>query len=280
MTTQSTQKNEPTNATNSPANASEVPLLGEAAVARHRDAAIGLPAESVQSPRVAARLAIANAAVGVAAVLACEARIAAECPSLSINVIRETPSIARAFGFLSAAVNRSPQATELAQRVPEGYGLRNKLLSTAVALSSSGLIPAREVAAIQRGTGKIDMAEDLEQLAALFHRHEAAIQGKHPITSADLDHATSLGAQLLGLLKPSGVVKDTRPSAEIAETVELRDRFFTLLVNHYEEVWKAGAHLWGRSVDDHVPPLARRTSTRRAPEANPLAPVAQPAAVQ
>jgi hypothetical protein len=51
---------------------------------------------------------------------------------------------------------------------------------------------------------------------------------------------------------------------------------WTLLERSWEaNVWRAGAYLFGRDVDQHVPPLHSRMSTKRKPAPAPV--VAMPA---
>ena len=184
-------------------------------------------------------------------------------PKVSIPDIEDLPNLALAVAFAARQVNRTPQATELAKLGPRGAQLRRRILATAVALAETGLLPDHEVSAIRAGSGKIDNATDLVRLAALFRQYAKQITNKHSITDVEIKEAAELGTRMLEILKPQGTAKSTAVSPELAAKLDVRDRFFTLLVRRYSDhLWRAGAWLFRAEIDKFVPPLMSRRPAR------------------
>ena len=56
-------------------------------------------------------------------------------------------------------------------------------------------------------------------------------------------------------LSAGGKAVDGGALPSLAEATELRDRFWTLLLQRHEALWRCGAWIYGQAVDAHVPPL-------------------------
>jgi hypothetical protein len=75
-------------------------------------------------------------------------------------------------------------------------------------------------------------------------------------------------------LRTGGRAADGTPLS-LAEATELRDRFWTLLLQRHEALWRCGAWIHGQTVDEHVPPLqagrgwAAVVETQRSPSLPP-----------
>lgn len=67
-------------------------------------------------------------------------------------------------------------------------------------------------------------------------------------------------------LRTGGRAADGTP-LPLAEASELRDRFWTLLLQRHEALWRCGAWIHGRTVDEHVPPLQAGRGWEAAVEA-------------
>lgn len=108
------------------------------------------------------------------------------------------------------------------------------------------------------------------ELAALFGKEAAALRGKSPVTAAQIKETADIGTQLLTLLKPS---RTRRIKAGPSTATSDRDRLWTLVLARHDALWRAGAYLFGRDVDEKVPLLqARRVrSLKKAPPAPALA---------
>ncbi len=217
-----------------------------------------------------------NASIGVTVVLAEQARIASELPTVDLELIRTIPNLALAVLFAGSRVNRTPEASELRGLQPQGHILRRKMLSAGTSLAESDLLPEREVSAIRSGKGPLDAADDLIQLAALFRRHASAIQGKHPITTNDITTAEKLGTRMIALLRPSAAPRSSHPTEDLQYWVDARDRLWTLLVRRYEVVRKVGTWLYGNSAANKVPNLQSHAPSRKSVKtpAVPAAPTA------
>jgi hypothetical protein len=238
------------------------PVTGsQAAYAKYLPAAQALPAASVVAFRGDAALAYANVSTGLASLLA-RKTAAQALPGLDLAALSELPDqcLAVAFAVEQALQVAGSSTGQIAPLMAQGYALRRKLFAAADALVAAGLLPAGKVAALHAGTGKLDAAQDLVGLAALFAASKAAIQGKTAVTSADVAQAEQLGSQLLTLLKPTRARK-ARP-AEVVSASDVRDRLWTLVVQGYGQLWSACAFLYGQAeIDARVPPLQSRTAT-------------------
>lgn len=248
-----------------PADAAAPAVTGsQASYEQYLPAARALDAASVVPFRADASLAYHNVAVGLASLLARRAQAQA-LPGIDLPALSALPDKCLALAF---AVDQALQASggsnaALATLLPQASKLRRKLFAAADALVEAGLLPAAKVAALHAGKGKLDAANDLVGLAALFTANAAAIRGKTAITAADTTSAQQLGSQLLTLLKP-GRARKTRP-ADAADAADVRDRMWTLVNLGWRDLWRACAYLYGPvEVDARVPPLQSRTATTSA----------------
>jgi len=234
----------------------------QAAYEKYLPAASALPAASVIPFRADASLAYHNVVVGAASLQA-RAKDAAALPGIDLSAIEALPEQCLAVAFaIETAQSKGPNVT-LAQLTGQASVLRRKLFAAADALVAADLLPTAKVAALHAGTGKIDTAQDLIGLAALFSANAAAIKGKTAVTSADTTQAAALGSQLLTMLKPTRARKTT-PAAQ-ASAADTRDRLWTLVCTGYDVMWRAGAFLFGPAeIEAKVPALQSRTATTSA----------------
>lgn len=174
-------------------------------------------------------------------------------PPFNVSRMKALPALA--LGVMYAAAQADPTSSGTVRNLRlQVSPLRELLLSNAVVLAKSGLVPVEAVRRIQKGTGPIDNAQDCVDLAELFTKYAATLAGKTPITQEQIELARSTGNQLLAILKPKGAPKDTRSErfAEIAS----RDRIGALLVAWHAQHMRRAAHwIWGDAMDEHVPPL-------------------------
>jgi hypothetical protein len=143
------------------------------------------------------------------------------------------------------------------------------------------IFPTQKVDAIHAGTGKIDMATDCVDLAALFRAYASKVKGNTAVTPAEIAETATLGSDLLKLLKP-GTAKKMRP-ADVKKAADVRDRLWTLVKQGYDALWRACAYLYGEEgVAARVPALQARTATtstrKKANAAKKKAKTAQPTA--
>lgn len=222
-------------------------------------------------------LACHNAKKGAAAVLEDRARIKKDLPAIDIAHLEAIPAIASALAFAELRLEHmlTPD-TGIRDLVRRGRALRRVLLTSARALAAAGLLAPKAVRAIEIGKGDIDMAKDAMALAALFTSHAKKLSGKTAITPALVKEAAQVGAKLNAVLKPQRAKKEVKLTPEQAQATDMRDRFWLLLNQRYDLLWRAGAYLYGKStVDTRVPPLQafagrrRNTAAEPAPEGEP-----------
>lgn len=177
-----------------------------------------------------------------------------------------------ALALFVAANNVSPDATgAVADALHRAQALRVTLLDDARVLANAGLLPAAKVNAIHSHRGGVAHAADLGTLAQLFKANAKKIAGKTPVTAAQLADAAALSTSLAKSLHPKGGKKTETNSPERASAIDIRDRFWTLLVESYAELWRAGAYLFGEDwVGENVPPLGGiARGKHRKPAATP-----------
>jgi hypothetical protein len=236
-------------------------------------AAQKLPAADLLDFKADAALALHNVQVGVAAVLADETSLKRELPGVKVTELAELPRLAQAVVFAALQVNRDAGSDgTIAALLARAYHVRKKLLAAALALAEAELVPKADVLAIQAGRGRLDAANDCVALAALFDKHAHAVKSKSPVSASDLTEASEVGSELQTLLKPRAAGRDRAAPAAVAAAAEARDRLWTLLVARHDWLWRVGAWLFGRDVDERVPALQSRVLGPRKP--NPAPPPA------
>jgi hypothetical protein len=232
-----------------------------------------------QVPRFAGdpALALSNASMGLAALAPYASELAKLPAPFDLAAMQSVPEVAQAAIYAAAQVDTRSAGTIAALR-SQVSAVRDVLLSNAVALMKSGVLPAPAVQRIVRGRGVADSAQDCVDLAALFTANAAAVRGKTAITAAQISQAAQVGDQLLSLLKPKNAKQGTLASRNAAALA--RDQLGALLAQRYVELRRAGMWVWVDAVDDHVPSMRahlvhkKRAKTPAAPAAKTPAPAA------
>lgn len=236
----------------------------EAAYQKLLTVAEAIAARDVSPLRADVTVAGHNANLGVAAVLEHRSTIAEHLPKLKLSEISDIPSIVSAFSFAALRVDHLiVPDSGIAELLRKARTSRRLLLSAAHALVEAGVFDRKVVQKIDEGRGPLDVADDNIALAALFGKEARKLKGKTTITAAQVKEAAEIGTQLRSALKPKKAVKTSAPNAELARATDIRDRFWTLLVQRYGIAWRAGAYLFGKEVHDRVPPLQRHAVTRK-----------------
>jgi hypothetical protein len=208
--------------------------------------------------RADASVAYHNIVAGVEAITPLITRIQSDLPKVDVPALQQLPDIALGVIYAVAQVDRSSDGTTPAL-LEKARGLRSLLIKSAHALVAANVIPAHSVDRIREGSGPIDLAQDNIDLAALYTKHDADITGKTPVTAAQVVEAATIGTELLKRLKPKG----TKSKDSAMDEVIIRDRMWTLLVLRYRELRRVGLWFFMDDVDDHVPALQSRTSSRK-----------------
>jgi hypothetical protein len=218
-------------------------------------------------------LAFHNTKRGVDSVLGREADVAA-LPGVNLDELRDLPLLAQGLARAALRVQRDMRASSFGGLFERAQHLRRKLLKTAEALAEAAFLSAADVAS-SHGEGHRDVVGDCQGLVALFRQHEAKLAGRSPVTPEDVTEVERVAEQLRALLAAPGDARDGGNSPLLFEATETRDRFWTLLLQRHDVLWRCGAWLFGRDVDLYVPPLQSRhplvravvpTSIERAPQ--------------
>ena len=244
------------------------PVDIEALYNKHLPAAQALAPVNVLTTRVDPELAIVNIETAMHVVTEHANDIPVHFPKVNLATLQALPEIALAHKYSALRVAQDvPAESQMAEQLTLARDLRSKLLSSAKSLAENGLVPEAEVAVIAAGSGTRDRAEDCVALAALYRNHAAAIAGKHPITTAMVDQAANVGSWLLANLRPADAPK--APAQGPSATVDIRNRFVTLLVNGHHQLQAIAHYFHPTDWEDRAPVLGSRRVSRKKPEAVP-----------
>ena len=210
-------------------------------------------------------LAYRNVKVGVANVLARE-DLACKIPDLDLDHLRTLPALAEGLAFAVQRLQGEERAAGVGTLLDRAFRLRRRLWRNAESLCDGGLISEEALAPLRV---RRDPAQDCLNLAALLRAHESAIAGHSPVTAADWYEARQVGVKLSEMLARSADMTNAGETGSTAPALfaaaEVRDRLFTLLRIRHDALWRCGAWIYGRDVDDYVPSLqARNLSIHRA----------------
>jgi hypothetical protein len=253
---------------------------GEAAYARFLGRAMALPPAAVVPFKSDTTLIFQNVQEGQSHVLAERARLA-KLPETDVTAIEQLGILCQALTFAAVAADHPVPSGAVLTQIARANALVRLLLKGADALGEAGVIPAAEVEPLHHGRGSFAVAEHLISLVQLFKSHAAAIAGKTAVTQEQLDEANALGTELLQVLK----TRAAPHAAGAQDPAVIRDRFFTLVTQGYDSLWRAGAYLFGKDgVAAKVPALqAHRAPTAHArpgtKPGTPAAAVTKPATV-
>lgn len=234
--------------------------VSEAIAAR----AAALPASAVRKLTLDVSLVIANLSDGREAVLPHAEVIRAALPEVSVAAIEDLPDLAVALAAVAGGVELyAPPESGLRAKLSRMYALRRQLLAAADTLAHAGVFRPEQVQVIRRRRGPIAAAYSCVALEMLYEEHAAEVVGKVPFGPELIREASALGDELGRTLRPKAFRR--RTGDELRGMIDLRDRLWTLLEQSWEDhLWRAGAWLFKRAVDDHVPPLGRRRRRRAA----------------
>jgi hypothetical protein len=162
--------------------------------------------------------------------------------------------------------------TNLRVLLKEAGPLRERLLLNAESLASFGLLNAKKVAAIRRGTGHLDTAQALSALGLLYVDAWPALASKTPLERGDVERAIELGGLLLKALGQRR--QGTDGSGDPIEAEEQLGKAFELFRRAYESCRAAIVYLRRDEGDADLiaPPLAHsRRRGRGTPAEEPVA---------
>lgn len=186
---------------------------------------------------------------------------------LDMRKIEQLPMYALALLYAHDQAEKPEEGTiPLGKLVAEATPLRADLLVTAEYLAHFGLVSRRRVAAIRRGQGHADTADDLLALGVLLGDIWKDIEHKVVVTRAQVDRAIPLSAQLH---KAIGVREsDADPLVEPTNARHVRAQAYSLFMAAYDECRRGVSHLrWHqRDAGRIVPSLYPRRNARTKPD--------------
>ena len=238
----------------------------ESAYQKFLDAARALDRRDLREMRGDPALAYTNASRALDTLRTRQATIDGELPRLQVSDLAEIPEIAQAVMFADLEVQRAEHAAgRLDHLMRRARKLRKRLLGWADEVLASG--GGSELAAVRHGEGAADTAEDCVALARLLAPHVSSTEpgkkkkrkknGKSRLSPKKLSEAADVGAELARTLRP-GDRPNSGAAPDVERAVEMRDRLWTLLRERYVDLWRAGAYLFGPTVDERLPTLQSR----------------------
>ena len=193
---------------------------------------------------------------GVENVLGSGTVVVGRLPNINVVELSMLPRLAQGLAFAALQVDRELEAASFGKLFERAQHLRRKLRKAADALAEARLLPDADIDEVWL-RGQHDALEDCLALVALFRRNEARIAGHSPVGASDLAEAEQLAGKLRVMLGQQGVESDSGATS-LVRVIEIRDRFWTLLNQRYDVLWRCGAWLYGRAVDESVPLLPVR----------------------
>jgi hypothetical protein len=171
--------------------------------------------------------------------------------------ILELPALVMALQFGTRRVplsHLSPHEIEAMLR--EGNPLRSLTLSYREVVSHPlvGLLPQERIRAIRHGKGKLDMAQDFADIAGVFHEFAAALEGRHPFSTEQLQRLGELGTVLVLQLRPG----QAPPPASVRSPESLvRDQLAKVVADRYDDLQVLATVALGKRRADELLPALR-----------------------
>ena len=193
---------------------------------------------------------------GVENVLGSGTVVVSRLPNVNVVELSMLPRLVQGLAFAALQVDRELEGDSFGKGFDRVQHLRRKLRKAADALAEARLLPDADIDEVWLH-GKHDVLEDCLALVALLRRNEARIAGRSPVVASELVEAEQLAGKLRVMLGQQGVESEGG-APSLVRAVEMRDRFWTLLHQRHDVLWRCGAWLYGRAVDERVPPLPVR----------------------
>ncbi|HEU4533794.1 MAG TPA: hypothetical protein VFS00_06735, partial [Polyangiaceae bacterium] len=244
-----------------------VPSAHEAAFARVRPALDALPRDQARPLTLHVPSAVVLALGALPRLLALREAMRAALTEPPLEALDHLKDYALAAAHAHAnALPEDAAETALRALLNEATPLRERMLRSAEAIVSFGHFDAKRVAAIRRGNGHLDTAQDLAALGTLFRDAWPTLGSKTLLTRADVERAIALSESLLETLGRRR--QGTDGAADPREADELLAKAFELFRRAYEECRHAVVYLRRREgdADTLAPPLGHSRRRARRPQ--------------
>jgi hypothetical protein len=129
----------------------------------------------------------------------------------------------------------------LAILLEEATPLRELMLGSGEMLALAGFVSKERVAAIRRGKGNVDTADDLQTLGRLYRELWASVHDKVPVTMTMVERAIVLSAEITKALGGRDLKAD--PLEQRKDPRYVRAQAFSLFARAYDECRRAVTYL-------------------------------------
>jgi hypothetical protein len=226
--------------------------------------AVALPRDQVQSLNALPALVLRNLEIGVDAVRTELDRVRTELPAVDVDALLELPAIGGGLAYSSALIVTPVSRQEIAARLARMLPIRREAINAADTLVRRGMLPGDLVKAVKQSVGRIAIALHTVALANLFLEHWEQIHQDQGLTREEIEQLRVDAEYLVRNLTPKGGRKPRSAPAPVTPT-QVRDRFYSVIVQRHEQLRRVATYLWGTDADAHVPKLTSRLVGSRAP---------------
>lgn len=259
------------------------PSQTEAAYAKHKAAALALPASGLANPTVNVTLAVAIATEGARNLLGQREELDAMVREVPWAIIERVQEVGLAAQHADMLVRlQEDEASAFGDLLPRTNELRGILLDDLELLVRRKLVPAKFVAEVRKGDNTVrDKANDLRDCGEYYTAHWAELSKRTTVDANEIAEAGALATKILarlGAMHVANVPKAGEPTA-----VEMRRRMFSLLARDYDVVQRHGAFVFWELPDGweaYAPSLwsgRRRSAGATATEEPVKEPIVTPA---
>ncbi len=177
--------------------------------------------------------------------------IADQAPRFVMKLIDELPDLTLAIAYAQGQYelatgdhDEMSTAVSAASRVREGF------LVALEALADRGHVPRERLAEVRRGTGYVDMANDVETLTAILREVWPKVGLRTLIEWKELDAASAVVAQLRALIGARA-----KAAADVSAVSKMRLAAFTVLARRWDEVRRVVTYVrWHEGDVDVIAP--------------------------
>ncbi|HWA71558.1 MAG TPA: hypothetical protein VG937_04480 [Polyangiaceae bacterium] len=225
---------------------------------------MAIPAEEVKLVNLDVAVMTSTVFGALPEILALLPQFAEEQPKLDLKPIRNLEAYAMALSHAHTLHMMASQPLDSLQPLMDaGVKLRDMLVQDATVLANRGLLSGGPLAELKGPVGFRNVATDLQVLATLFSENMPALQGKCATQPDEVKRAEQIAQGLLW-----GIGLREQGTAQIAETTDIRNRAFTMLLRAYHIARGAvtSARWQHQDMDDIAPSLYAGRATRKKAE--------------
>lgn len=217
-----------------------------------------LAPEDIRLPRIDVERAVDLVLRAQVRVEARREEILAACPGFNPDLFEATRLAAMALRDANAAVKRDPCIRrEMSDLVAEAKSARRLLLRTAGLVEFLGEPGSARLHEMRGRQDPKMIAEDLIELSSMLEKAWARVETHVPLTRTQLERALKVGEKLLHALEEGFETE--------RDSVDLRNRAFTLLRLRYEEMRRVVTYVrWHHGDANEIAPSLFTLRKRRS----------------